>query len=263
MSGGGEAPDYTPLAEAQKYAANLQKEASDRAIAEWKAYNAQQREDFRPYREHGLDVLDEIQKGMAEGRWTMPEWEGGHEIPEWDSAEFEKNFRAGLDPSYQFRLDEGLKAIRRGASASGQGGATLKALTRYGQNLASTEYGRARQRAVDDYRMKRQSALDRRAIDVSDYAIRADAMNDEYNRLAGQLGMGMTATDRSAAYGSRATQAMGAADMAGASAIGAGAVGAENAIVQGQWAQYQASQQRFNNLMSIGGLAVGAASALL
>ena len=256
---GPEPPDMRPVAEAQRYAADLQKQAADRAIAEWKAYNEQQREDFRPYREHGLDVLQEIQKGMAEGRWTMPEWEGGHEIPEWDSAEFEKNFRAGLDPSYQFRLEEGLKAIRRGASASGQGGATLKALTRYGQDLASTEYARARDRAVDDYRMKRQSALDRRAIDVSDYAIRADAMNDEYNRLASQLGMGMQATDRSAAYGATAVSGATGADMTGASALGAGRVGGANAIAQGQWNAVQAHQQSFNNLMSLAGLAVGAA----
>jgi len=46
------------------------------------------------------------------------------------------------DPGYQFRLQQGLKAIQGSAAARGlnQSGATLKALTEYGQNLASQEY---------------------------------------------------------------------------------------------------------------------------
>ena len=40
------------------------------------------------------------------------------------------------DPGYQFRLNEGNKAINAAASARGnaRGGATMKALTRYGQD---------------------------------------------------------------------------------------------------------------------------------
>lgn len=50
-----------------------------------------------------------------------------------------------MDPSYQFRMQEGLKALQNAAGARGgrQSGATLKALTGYGQNLASQEYGNA------------------------------------------------------------------------------------------------------------------------
>lgn len=49
------------------------------------------------------------------------------------------------DPSYQFRLQEGQKALERSAIArgGGLGGGTAKALARYGQNMASTEYGAA------------------------------------------------------------------------------------------------------------------------
>lgn len=49
------------------------------------------------------------------------------------------------DPSYQWRMKEGQKAIERSAAARGgaQGGGTLKALTQYAQGLASTEYGAA------------------------------------------------------------------------------------------------------------------------
>lgn len=49
------------------------------------------------------------------------------------------------DPGYQFRLDEGNKAINAAASSRGLGnsGATMKALTRYGQDYASGEYDKA------------------------------------------------------------------------------------------------------------------------
>ena len=45
-------------------------------------------------------------------------------------------------PGYQFRLDEGIKAAERSAAARGLlgSGATLKAVQRYGEGLASQEY---------------------------------------------------------------------------------------------------------------------------
>lgn len=49
------------------------------------------------------------------------------------------------DPGYQFRLDEGNKAMNAAMSARGMagGGAALKELTRYGQGFASNEYQNA------------------------------------------------------------------------------------------------------------------------
>jgi hypothetical protein len=46
------------------------------------------------------------------------------------------------DPGYQFRLKEAQKAIERSAASRGtlQGGATMKALTRYSQDAASQEF---------------------------------------------------------------------------------------------------------------------------
>lgn len=56
-----------------------------------------------------------------------------------------------LDPSYQFRLNQGIRAVDRGAAARGmlRSGARLQALTDYGQGLASTEYGAAWNRLRD------------------------------------------------------------------------------------------------------------------
>jgi hypothetical protein len=46
-------------------------------------------------------------------------------------------------PGYQFRFDEGQNAVQASAAAAGglNSGKTLKALTQYGQNFASNEYG--------------------------------------------------------------------------------------------------------------------------
>jgi hypothetical protein len=47
------------------------------------------------------------------------------------------------DPSYQWRFNEGMNALTRQQSAAGglQSGGAMKAAMRYGQGLASTEYG--------------------------------------------------------------------------------------------------------------------------
>lgn len=57
---------------------------------------------------------------------------------------------AMLDPSFGFRLGEGLKAIQGSAAAKGtlHSGGTLKDLNNYAQGMASTEYGNAFDRAL-------------------------------------------------------------------------------------------------------------------
>lgn len=57
------------------------------------------------------------------------------------------------DPSYQFRLNEGLKALERSAAAKGmlRTGNTLEELMRYGSDYASQEYGKAAERKLGQY----------------------------------------------------------------------------------------------------------------
>ena len=57
------------------------------------------------------------------------------------------------DPSYQFRLSEGEKALQKSAAARGglMGGGTLKALANYGQQAASQEYQAAFNRAKSTF----------------------------------------------------------------------------------------------------------------
>lgn len=82
------------------------------------------------------------------------------------------------DPGYQFRMAEGQKAIERSAAARGglNSGATLKALTRYGQDVGSQEYQNAYNRFNSD--------RDRR-----------------FNRLASLAGVGQTANAQNATAG--------------------------------------------------------------
>lgn len=57
------------------------------------------------------------------------------------------------DPSYQFRVSEGEKALQKSAAARGglMGGGTLKALSRYGQDMASQEYQNSFNRALSTF----------------------------------------------------------------------------------------------------------------
>lgn len=73
--------------------------------------------------------------------WTPEEWKAPKPSEIYD------------DPSYKFRFDEGMRPIQTSRAAQGltRTGATLKALSRYGQNFASNEYDRIYNRAADSY----------------------------------------------------------------------------------------------------------------
>jgi hypothetical protein len=61
------------------------------------------------------------------------------------------------DPGYQFRLEQGMKALNASAAAKGMGmsGANIKGATEYGQNLGSQEY----QNAFNRYQTNRTAQL--------------------------------------------------------------------------------------------------------
>lgn len=65
------------------------------------------------------------------------------------------------DPSYQFRLDEGNQAINRSAAAKGilGSGNVLAQLAKYGQGMASEEYGNQFSRLSDLLRQKQNFGL--------------------------------------------------------------------------------------------------------
>ena len=109
---------------------------------------AEAKERYRPYQEAGEKGFSRL-ADLTNNYKNFNESDGhfqGH------SGVFgEEDFKK--DPGYQFRMDEGTKAINRRAAAGGSlgGGATMKALARYGQGVASEEYGKAYNRFNQDY----------------------------------------------------------------------------------------------------------------
>src|SRR5688572_14429051 len=88
----------------------------------------QQRKDLEGYRGLGDIGIDQVRNNLSDltGTFSMDK--------------FQK------DPGYDFRMQEGMKALERGANARGglMGGAAGKAMARYGQDYASNEWDKAR-----------------------------------------------------------------------------------------------------------------------
>ena len=119
-------------------AAEAQKDAAKKAAkAQQNALN-QQLKLTKPYVEAGQTALKEYEK-------LAPYQPFGTE-----------QFQA--DPGYQFRMSEGIKALERSAAARGllSSGPTLKGITQYGQNVASSEY----ENAFSRYLTQREAAMD-------------------------------------------------------------------------------------------------------
>jgi len=143
------------------------------------------------------------------------------------------------DPGYQFRLEEGLKALDRQAAARGgliSGGAMKAARERYGQGLASQEY----QNAFNRYQAERAARL---------------------QPLQSLAGVGQTTAQQlgaaGQAYGQGASNVLGQMGTnvgnlmtAGAQARASGYVGGANALTGalGQGLNFYQNQQLLNQL---------------
>lgn len=153
-------------------AANMQSQSADQATQLQREMFNKQVELQQPWQQAGVNALNKMQSGDVMGM---------------------------MDPSYNFRLGEGMKALDRQAAARGGliSGGALKAAQRYGQDYASTEFGNA------------------------------------YNRLAGLAGIGQTsANNMGNAAGNFGVNA-GNNMMAGANARASGYVGGANALTGG------------------------------
>ena len=176
-------------ASAAKSAAKTQAAAADQATQLQREMFNKQLELQQPWQEAGVNALAKMQKGVVSDY---------------------------MDPAYQFRFGEGMKALDRQAAARGGliSGGALKAAQRYGQDYASQEFGNA------------------------------------YNRLAGLAGIGQTATgnmgNAAGAFGANAGQNY----MGAANARASGYVGGVNALTGGlgQYLNYTQGQNLLNTL---------------
>lgn len=178
-------------ASAAKSAANTQAQsAADANAAQLQMYN-QNREDQTPYREAGYGALGQVNAGIQPG---------GDFNRDFTLADFRQ------DPGYQFRMQQGQQALERSAAARGGalGGATLKAISRYGQDYGSQEYSNAYNRFNND-------------------------RTTRFNRLATVAGIGQTANNTTAQLGAQTAANIGQNTLAAGNAAAAGQVGAANA----------------------------------
>lgn len=177
-------------AKAATQAANTQLEAAREATKVQKDMYDQTRKDLMPYADAGRGSLSQLMGQMGPNGYFNQTYDGQDIYS---------------DPSYQFRLNEGLDAVQSGAAAQGGllSGATLKALQGYGQDMASQEY---------------QNAYNR---------FNADQTN-RYNRLSNIVGLGQNAAAQQGNAGMQTAQAVANNTMSGANAQAAGQIAAGN-----------------------------------
>lgn len=176
---------------------------------------------YRHYLEHGAAegrkaIFASADSGASAGD------EFGSLMKDFSLSDFAK------DPGYQFRIDEGEKALTRGAAARGLAQSTpgLKSLMRFNQDMAGTEYGAAFAR---------------------------DQVNkgNKFNFLSTIAGMGQNAATQTGVAGVNTAGGVASAALAGGAATGAGILGSASAInnsVQGGMANYM-TMQRYNEMM--------------
>ena len=97
------------------------------------------------------------------------------------------------DPSYQFRMDQAMKALERSRAARGllNSGGTASALTTLASNLASTEYGRAFDRYQQSRTQNRNDMLARFGM-ASDVAGMGQTANAQQLAAGSAYGAGVS-----------------------------------------------------------------------
>lgn len=124
----------------QRKAANQARDAQTGAAGDANTLAQDQfersRQDAEPWRLAGQGALGAAQTQLGTAEWTRP----------FGLDQFQ------ADPGYQFRLNEGSKALERRASAGGKffSGGALKDASRFNQDSASQEYGAAFNRFQTD-----------------------------------------------------------------------------------------------------------------
>ena len=163
--------------------------------ARTEAATKQAQEYMNPWREAGTDALGKLQKKIDDG-----------------PGEFKRS------PGYQFRLDEGQKAIERGAAARGGvlSGAATKAAMKYGQRFATEDYDRFLGRYYES--MEPLERMSGQGMSASE-------------RMGGY---GMTGARDMATQGQTATDRIGQATQYGAEAKAGGTISSADIIAEQQ-----------------------------
>ena len=221
---------------AAKSAADTQAGAQDRANALGYKMYEQGRQDLAPYAGAGLTAQNKLLTYLG-----LPGGAQGADFGRYAGDFSSTDFLANRDLGYGFRMSEGMKGLERSAAARGGllSGATLKGAQRFGQDLASTEYQNAFNRAqinranalgpLDVLRASGQSAAAGQAGIAGNYGVRgaegqtalgnigAAGTMGQANALASGLGQYLNYSSnadlsnaiRTSAYGRPVTNALG------------------------------------------------------
>ena len=194
ISGGASLAGGLIGASGARKAAETQAAATREAIAQQRQMFDIQNEQLRPYRETGYSALSDI-AGMK---------------PYLTKQFGQEDFQAGIDPSYNFRLQQGNLATTNLANRSGGliGGNALQGLTDYGQGAASTEF----QNAFNRFQGQRTNI---------------------YNTLAGIAGIGQNAQQQTTNLAKDVTGNIGQATIGIGNAMAGGQIGVANALSGG------------------------------
>ena len=203
-------------------AANIQAESAReaRALAE-KIFN-EQKALQEPYRAAGITAQNQLLNLLGLSGNTAASEYGKFARP-FGMSDFQQ------DPGYAFRLSEGMKALEASRAARGGllSGATGKALTRYGQEMGSQEYGSAFNR----FQTERSNRL---------------------QPLSGLMTLGQAAASNQGAAAGAFGQTAGNLTTDIGAAQAAGDIGSANAITNAmnQLARYSASQNIADQIRS-------------
>ena len=161
-------------------AVDAQKEAGEKGLTATEQGYQRGAQALQPYYQQGQQDYQNFGNMVRGGQFD-------YQAPEYQDPNF--NFEA--DPGYQFRQQEGNKALLGAASAQGNmlSGATMKAMQKYNQGLASQEYGNAYNRFVGNRDYLRQKY-------TSDRSFGAGQMSDKYNRYQGLANVGYSAAQQ-------------------------------------------------------------------
>lgn len=250
---------------AAKISAAASQYATDNSIALAKELYYDEKETAKPYSEIGLSTLVKAFGGQDENgnfyfdpnklnQYTTDET---FKYKDFQGSKFDPNsIDVTQDPSYQFRLNQGINALDKSAASKGMllSGAQQKAINNYAQDTASQEYSNAYQRGLQtqnqDYSQDLSTYQQNMQKDLTSYNSDMNLGTQKYNQIASILGLGQTANNALASANANYANANTNALMTNANNIASANTYAANAKIAGQ-------QAGISNLLG----AVGAGSA--